>query len=140
MGVIEEKGGQGSMTPDDKVFVPITAAQRQFNQDNVSLIFAQVNSSEEVSSAIPLVEETLKRRLSQKDFTVIDQKEILSTVSGIMNTLTVALGGIAAISPFGRRYRHYEYNACFRDRKNPRDRFKESFRSNSGSNLDPISN
>ncbi len=74
MGVIEETGGQGSLTSDDKVFVPITTAQRQFNQDNVSLIFAQVNSNEEVSSTIPLVDETLKRRLSKKDFTVIYQK------------------------------------------------------------------
>jgi len=98
MGVIEEKGGQGSMSPDDKVFVPITTAQRQFDQDNISIIFAQVKSSDEVSSTVHLVEEVLKRRLDEEDFTVLDQKEILSTVSSILDTLTVALGGIAAIS------------------------------------------
>jgi len=98
MGVIEEKGGQGSMSPDDKVFAPITTAQRQFNQDNISLIFAQVKSNDEVSVAFPLVEEVLARRLDDEDFTVLDQKEILSTVSAILNTLTATLGGIAAIS------------------------------------------
>ena len=98
MGVMEEKGGQGSMSPDDKVFVPITTAQRQFDQDNISLIFAQVRSSGEVSLTVPLVEEVLKRRLDEEDFTVLDQKEILSTVSSILDTLTIALGGIAAIS------------------------------------------
>ena len=98
MGVIEEKGGQGSMSPDDKVFVPITTAQRQFGQDNISLIFAKVKSDDEVPLAVPLVEEVLKGRLNDEDFTVIDQKEILSTVSSILDTLTVALGGIAAIS------------------------------------------
>jgi len=98
MGVIEEKGGQGSMSPDDKVFVPITTAQRQFDQDNVSLIFTKVRSSDEVSSTVPLVEEVLRRRLNEEDFTVIDQKEMLSTVSSILDTLTLALGGIAAIS------------------------------------------
>ena len=98
MGVMEEKGGQGSMSPDDKVFVPITTAQRQFNQDNISIIFAQVKSSDEVSSTVSLVEGVLKRRLKEEDFTVLDQKEILSTVSSILDTLTVALGGIAAIS------------------------------------------
>jgi len=40
----------------------------------------------------------LKRRLDEEDFTVLDQKEILSTVSSILDTLTIALGGIAAIS------------------------------------------
>ena len=59
MGVIEEKGGQGSMSPDDKVFVPITTAQRQFSQDNISLIFAQVRSNDEVSATVPLIEEVL---------------------------------------------------------------------------------
>ena len=98
IGVIEEKGGEGSMSPDDKVFVPITIAQRQFNQDNINLIFIKVTSGDEVSSAVPLVEEFLKRRLDEEDFTVLDQKEILSTVSSILDTLTVALGGIAAIS------------------------------------------
>jgi putative ABC transport system permease protein len=98
MGVMEEKGGQGSMTPDDKIFIPITAAQRQFNQDNISLIFAQVDTTEDVAPTILLVEQVLGRRLDKKDFTVIDQKEILSTVSNILDTLTVALGGIAAIS------------------------------------------
>jgi len=38
------------------------------------------------------------RRHDEEDFTVIDQKEILSTVSAILDTLTIALGGIAAIS------------------------------------------
>jgi len=98
MGVMEEKGGQGSMSPDDKVFVPITTAQRQFDNDNISIMFAQVKSSDGVSSTVPLVEEVLKRRLDEKDFTVLDQKEILSTVSSILDTLTLALGGIAAIS------------------------------------------
>ena len=98
MGVLEEKGGQGSMSPDDKVFVPITTAQRQFDQDNISLIFAQVRSGDEVSPTVPLIEEVLKRRLKEEDFTVLDQKEILSTVSSILDTLTIALGGIAAIS------------------------------------------
>jgi len=98
IGVMEEKGGQGSMSPDDKIFVPITTAQRQFDQDNISLIFTQVRSSDEVSLTVPLVEEVLKRRLDEEDFTVLDQKEILSTVSNILDTLTIALGGIAAIS------------------------------------------
>lgn len=98
VGVMAEAGGQGSMSPDDKVYVPITVAQRQFNQDHLGVIFAQATSSEDVPEAVALTEEVMSRRLDSEDFTVLDQKEILSTVSGILNTLTVALGGIAAIS------------------------------------------
>ncbi len=98
MGVMKEQGGQGSLTSDDKIFVPITTAQRQFGMDNVSLIFTEVSSSDEVASTIPLLEEVMLRRHEEEDFTVIDQKEILSTVSSILDTLTIALGGIAAIS------------------------------------------
>ena len=98
VGVIEEKGGQGTMTPDDKIYIPITVAQRQFGQDNIGLILAESKSSDDVPVVVNSIEELLKRRLKEDEFTVLDQKEILSTVSGILNTLTVALGGIAAIS------------------------------------------
>ena len=98
IGVFEEKGGQGSMSPDDKVYIPITVAQRQFNQANLSLILAQARSGEEVAPALATTETILTRRLNSDEFTVIDQKEILATVSGILDTLTAALGGIAAIS------------------------------------------
>jgi putative ABC transport system permease protein len=98
VGVIEEKGGQGTMTPDDKIYIPITVAQRQFGQSNIGLILAEAKSSDDVPIVVNSIEELLKRRLKEDEFTVLDQKEILSTVSGILNTLTVALGGIAAIS------------------------------------------
>ena len=98
MGVIEEKGGQGTMTPDDKIYVPITMAQRQFGQDNIGMIFSEAETADDVPQVVNLTEEVLKRRLDEDEFTVLDQKEILSTISGILNTLTIALGGIAAIS------------------------------------------
>lgn len=98
VGVIEEKGGQGTMSPDDKIYIPITIAQRQFGQSNIGLIFAEAKTADDVPQVVSLTEEVLKRRLKEDEFTVLDQKEILSTISGILNTLTIALGGIAAIS------------------------------------------
>ncbi len=98
IGVFDEDGGQGPTSPDNKVYIPITVAQRQFGQDNLSLILTQANSGEEVALALSNIETVLERRLDDDEFTVIDQKEILATVSSILDTLTVALGGIAAIS------------------------------------------
>jgi putative ABC transport system permease protein len=98
VGVAEEKGGQSTMSPDDKVFIPLIAAQRQFGQDNVSAILVQAMSTEKVPTVVSLTEQVLERRLDDDDFTILDQKDILSTVSAILGTLTAALGGIAAIS------------------------------------------
>jgi len=98
VGVIEERGGEGSMSPDDKVYIPITMAQRQFGQDSLGIIFAQVDTTDNVPAALTGIENVLNIRLDEDEFTVLDQKEILSTVSGILNTLTAALGSIAAIS------------------------------------------
>lgn len=98
VGVMEESGGQSTMSPDDKVYIPITVAQRQFGQDNLGVIFAQATSNDDVAAAVTMAEEVMSRRLNKDEYTVLDQKEILSTVSGILDTLTAALGGIAAIS------------------------------------------
>lgn len=98
VGVMEESGGQSTMSPDDKVYVPITVAQRQFGQKSLGIIFAQATSNDDVAAAVTMAEEVMKRRLNENEYTVLDQKEILSTVSGILDTLTAALGGIAAIS------------------------------------------
>jgi putative ABC transport system permease protein len=98
VGVVEEKGGQSTMSPDDKVLIPITTTQRQFGQDNVSAILAEATSADEVPTVVFLVKEVLLRRLDDDEFTILDKKEVLSTVSAILNTLTVALGEIAAIS------------------------------------------
>ena len=36
--------------------------------------------------------------MEEEDFTVMDSKDLLSTISSILSVLTIALGGIAAIS------------------------------------------
>jgi len=43
-------------------------------------------------------ETILKKRLSEDEFTVQSQEQTLSTISQITGVLTLALGGIAAIS------------------------------------------
>lgn len=98
IGVLEEKGAYGSTIIDERVIVPITCVERQFDKENVNLLYVEATAADEVPKVIPQVEKVLKKRLDEDDFSVIDQKEILSTVSSILGVLTVALGGIAAIS------------------------------------------
>ncbi len=98
IGVLAEKGAFGNTNIDKQVLIPITSAQRQFNTDKINFIYAQATSSNDVDIAISEIEDILLENLEEDEFTVIDQKDILATVSRILDTLTIALTGITAIS------------------------------------------
>ena len=60
------------------------------------LIEAQDQST--VSQASADVKRILLKRLKEDDFTVLEQTELLNTITQFLGVITVALGGIAAIS------------------------------------------
>ena len=98
IGVLEEKGAMGFINVDEQTIIPVTTAQRQLNLDNVNMIYGQVASPDEVSAAIKEVDQVLSIRLEKDDYTVVDQKEVLSAISSILSVITISLGGTAAIS------------------------------------------
>lgn len=88
----------GGADQDDQVFIPITAAQQKFGAPNPGLLVVEAVSKEQIDLAIAGAQRILGQRLREDDFTVLNQGELLSTVSSILNVVTIALGGIAAIS------------------------------------------
>lgn len=98
VGILEKIGGLGQTNLDDQVIIPITAAKRQFDKDNVNFIYVKVAQAPLVDMAIPKIRSVLEKRLDEDEFTLVDQKEVLRTVGNILNVLTLALSGIAAIS------------------------------------------
>ena len=98
VGILEKIGGLGQTNLDDQAIIPITAAQRQFDKDNVNFIYVKVASGDLVDGTIPKIRSVLEKRLDESEFTLVDQKEVLRTVGNILNVLTFALSGIAAIS------------------------------------------
>jgi len=98
IGVLEEKGAMGFINVDEQTIIPVTTAQRQLNLDNVNMIYGQVASPDDVSAAIKEVDQVLSTRLEKDDYTVVDQKEVLSAISSILSVITISLGGTAAIS------------------------------------------
>lgn len=98
VGILEKIGGLGQTNLDDQAIIPITAAQRQFDNDNVNFIYVKVASADLVDGTIPKIRSVLEKRLDEGEFTLVDQKEVLRTVGNILNVLTFALSGIAAIS------------------------------------------
>ncbi|MBI4057809.1 ABC transporter permease, partial [Candidatus Microgenomates bacterium] len=98
IGIFEKSGGFGQTSVDDQVMVPLSSVQQQFNLNNLSFIYVQVADQETIPRVLSDIKIELGKRLREDEFSVIDQAEILSAVSSILNTLTLALGGIAAIS------------------------------------------
>jgi len=98
VGVTFEKGSLGQIDLDNQVYVPVTTAQKQFGLNTVNLIFARAESAETLSAVKESVNDVLLKRLTEDDFTVTEQKEMLETVDTILNVLKTALGGIASIS------------------------------------------
>ena len=94
IGVAKEKGSQ----IDRRVFIPYTTAKHQFNVKNFSAIVMISKSSDNVDSAMKRVEIAMLRDLKTDEFTVISQKDLLSSFQNILGTITIGIGAIAAIS------------------------------------------
>lgn len=104
IGVMEEKGATSFNDRDDIVFVPLTTAQRRlFGVTHVRTIHVQVATAEEMPAAQEALTELLRNRHrlaphQENDFTVRSQADILQTFTSVSQTMTVLLGGIAAVS------------------------------------------
>ena len=104
IGVMESKGATAFSDRDDVVFVPLTTAQRRlFGVQHLRTLHVQVASAEEMTEAQAALTEVLRTRhrlgpAEDNDFTVRSQADILQAFTGVSQTMTVLLGGIAAVS------------------------------------------
>jgi putative ABC transport system permease protein len=109
IGVLVAKGGSGFGNQDDEMIVPITTAQtrliggRRFGAStSVNTVNVEVASADQITQVSADISEVLRERhnvlAGAEDFTIQSQADILSTLTGVTNTLTLFLGGIAGIS------------------------------------------
>lgn len=98
IGIVGSRGSTFGVDQDNSVIIPLPAASRQFGIDRLNTIYISALRSEEVKDVQAKATETLKKRLTEDDFSVMTQEQTLSTISQITGVLTIALGGIAAIS------------------------------------------
>lgn len=103
-GVTQSKGGSGFQNQDDMVFVPLSTAQKQlFGADHLSAISLEAKNPDVMVDAQNEVGYLLLSRHklkdpAEKDFSIINQQDIINTVSAATGTFTTLLSGIAAIS------------------------------------------
>jgi len=98
LGVLEKKGALGGNDMDNQIFIPVTTALSTFEMENVMAFWVQAKSKDQVELAKKETEEILLKTLKDDEFSVVDTKSLLSMVTQILGTLTLALAGIAAIS------------------------------------------
>jgi putative ABC transport system permease protein len=98
VGVADKRGSFLGIDMDNMVFIPIELVRSQFGVDRLTEIAINANSSALLPIVKKQAEETLLKRLTKDDFQIHTAESITSTISNITNMLSLALGGIAAIS------------------------------------------
>jgi len=102
IGLMKEKGSTIGGNLDDQAYIPLSVAMDKLtNSDYVTSYIAQAASTEKASTAVSELENFMVKFLDDEDqeqFRVISQDEILDTVSSVTGTMSMMLGGIAAIS------------------------------------------
>lgn len=98
IGVVTKRGSVFGIDQDNVVGVPIPVALRQFGITNISTIYMKAKDPSLVAFVEKQATKILLERLGPDDFNLQTQATALSTVTNITNILSIALGGIAAIS------------------------------------------
>lgn len=104
IGVMKEKGSMGPWDQDNRVYVPLSTAQKRlFGMDYLGRIDVEVNSKEEMPAAQAEIELLLRRQhklptSKESDFSVSEQTEFLQMLEETGSSFTYLLAGIAAVS------------------------------------------
>ena len=107
VGVMQAKGGTGANNTDNQIYVPLTTAMTrlsrggQFRGSNtVSVINVKITDPSAQNQVVQDIGQILDQRhhVTQDDFTIQSQQDILNAANQVTGVLTIFLGGIAAIS------------------------------------------
>ena len=99
IGVLAKQGQSLGFNTDELVVVPLASAQALFNTESLFRILVEAKSREQIPQAKADIEEILRlRHEGERDVTVITQDAVLATFDRILRALTLAVGGLAAIS------------------------------------------
>jgi len=98
-GVLTAQGQSMGFDTNEIVIVPVASAQMLFNTPALRRILIEAKGRENIARAKRDALEILaQRHEGERDVTVVTQDAILETFDRILRALTLAVGGIAAIS------------------------------------------
>jgi len=99
VGVMEKKS-MGGQDLGNQVFVPLTTHQKRLTGSRyIQSVSVQVASADDMDSISQLLERFFTRKLGDPDkFSVLNQQDIINTISQVTGTMTLFLGAITGIS------------------------------------------
>jgi putative ABC transport system permease protein len=107
VGVLASAGASAAQNQDDQAVVPISTATDRLiggtSRTAVQSIYLEATTSHTLSAAYQEANQELLAlhhitNTASADFTIASQESLLSTASSVSQTLTLLLGGVAAIS------------------------------------------
>jgi putative ABC transport system permease protein len=99
IGVLDQRGESLGMDFSEALIVPVASAEALFNREGLFRVFVEARGPSYLESARRQVLATLtERHQGEEDVTLLSQDSMLAAFDGILNGLTLALAGIAAIS------------------------------------------
>jgi len=104
VGVTKSKGTSGMNNSDDLIYIPISVAKHYLTgNESVSSIYVQVSSEKLMTEVEENISNLLMERHKIKDeesidFSIMNQAEIMETMTSVSQTMTILLGAIAGIS------------------------------------------
>jgi putative ABC transport system permease protein len=99
IGIMEPKGQFLGFDMDDRVYIPVASAQNLFHRDELSeihILFSGQVPLERIKAGVRKA--LMDRHDGEEDFTITTQTEMLDVLDRILSAVTVAVGGIAAVS------------------------------------------
>ncbi|MFD2617296.1 ABC transporter permease [Terrilactibacillus laevilacticus] len=99
IGTLTYKGGSNGQSNDDTAIIPFTTAQRLMQTTHITQFYVQATNSNMVNFAMNQLSRYMIQVYGDSDsFSVVNQQDVMNTMSSVSDTLTMLLGGIASIS------------------------------------------
>lgn len=98
IGVLTNRGTQMGMNVDDTVFASVASVMQIFNRTSLFRILIEVNAHADADAVKQQIIAVITDRHGEEDVTCVTQAAVLESLGGILRTLTLAIGGVGAIS------------------------------------------
>ena len=99
IGVLATQGQHMGFNTDEMVVVPVASAQALYNINTLLRVLIEARSRDELDAAKRDIIRIIRdRHQGELDVTVVTQDAVLATFDRVLTALTLAVGGIAAVS------------------------------------------
>jgi len=99
VGIVKSKGGGGLGSDlDSHLYIPVKSASNLTGEKKYYAIYIKLASDADLEDAKKEMTALLSKRYDEDEFSVLDQADIMGTVSSIFGIINIILVAIAAIS------------------------------------------